>query len=1160
LTPKHQKIKKQIGNKHTTESPDTEEEATYDADESDNDSRLDTDAESNPDSDNMPEYINHDPIEPIFASLEDYDEGDILIVMTDAQNSNLQPEVDYKAFTMRKRVAQKVKPVSSTVPEELRVRRTIPRDPLATLEPLPRLPPEFVPTQRLTQERIDELKVNYNGFLQPEEEKLFKHILILNEKTLPFEEQDRGTLSKEYFSDYIMPTVPHIPWEFKNIPIPPGIREKVIEMLQSKIRAGVYEPSQSSYRCKWFCVLKKNGSLRFIHDLQPLNKVSIRDAGLLPVLDEFVEPFAGRQCYTSFDLFWGYDARIVDPISRDLTAFYTPLGLLRLTCLPMGYTNSPAEFQTCMTFIIADEIPHTANIFIDDLPIRGPATQYLDENGIPEVLPENPGIRRFIWEHANDVHRIMHKIKCAGATFSPKKTQICRPEVVITGHKCSIDGRVPEETRTEKVLKWPVPRNITEVRGFLGLCGTVRIWIANYSQLARPLTELVRKDTEFVWDDRRQEAFDLLKSKVTTAPALRPIDYKSDKPIILSVDTSHIAVGMILSQEDEKGRRCPSRYGSLPLNEREARYSQPKLELYGLYRALRHWRYYVIGCHNLIIEVDAKYINGMINDPELLPNAAMNRWIEGILLFDFTLVHVPAARFKGPDALSRRRPTESELKSESEDNWLDYMVLANTIDDDNYQPSQLPSSQPSLSNAELVLVDVYKFLTTLKLPNNYQSLRKRKQFANKVKQFYIGSKARMYKRNGTQPPSQVIFRPNKRAEILVEMHDSLGHKGEQAVYDLIKLRYYWPHMRTDVHHHVAGCHQCQIRSLRRIEVPPSVSTPATVFSRVYIDVMTMNSSAGFHFIVACKDDLTGAVEAQALRKNNATSLADFFWERIYCRYGAIGYVTTDNGSEVQAAFTELLKRIKIPHVRITRYNKRANGVVERGHFILRESIIKSSKKNKNGEAINWHTHIPIAVFADRVTVSTVTGYSPFYLLHGVHPVLPLDIVDATFLVTGFHSDMTAEELLTLRMRQLSRHKEDIEKAAENLRAARFKSREQFIKRFEKKIQNIQYKKGDLVLKRNFQVESTINKLKFVPRYLGPFEVVRQTTRGNYLLKELNGAIEEVVTSPHVIVPYIQRNSPFLEELAQDSDEEEMESVATPVLSPEPSSSTDSIRL
>ena len=102
-----------------------------------------------------------------------------------------------------------------------------------------------------------------------------------------------------------MLTIPHTPWEYKNIPIPPGIRYKVIELLKEKMAAGVYEPTQSSFRSQWFCVLKKNGKLCIVCDLPPLNKISILDAGLLPILDDFVEPFAGRQCYTVFDPFLG---------------------------------------------------------------------------------------------------------------------------------------------------------------------------------------------------------------------------------------------------------------------------------------------------------------------------------------------------------------------------------------------------------------------------------------------------------------------------------------------------------------------------------------------------------------------------------------------------------------------------------------------------------------------------------------------------------------------------------------------------------------------------------------------------------------------------------------------------------------------------------------
>ena len=236
------------------------------------------------------------------------------------------------------------------------------------------------------------------------------------------------------------------------------------------------------------------------------------------------------------------------------------MGLLQITSLPTGFTNSPAEFQKCMTIILQDKIPSITNIFIDDLPIKGPVSQYLDLQGNPEVLEENSGIQHFIWEHAIDVHRIMHKIKCAGATFAANKAQICRPEALIVGQTCNTARRSPDTNRVDKILTWPLLKTPKEVRQFLGLCGTVRIWIPNYSKLIQPLTELFRKGYEFIWDQQRQTTFKEMKSLISSAPALRPIDYQSDNPVVLSVDSSKEAVGFILSQlaDNRKTKRNPS--------------------------------------------------------------------------------------------------------------------------------------------------------------------------------------------------------------------------------------------------------------------------------------------------------------------------------------------------------------------------------------------------------------------------------------------------------------------------------------------------------------------------------------------------------------------------------------------------------------------------
>ena len=560
-----------------------------------------------------------------------------------------------------------------------------------------------------------------------------------------------------------------------------------------------------------------------------------------------------------------------------------------------------------------------------------------------------------------------------------------------------------------------------------------------------------------------------------------------------------------------------------------------------MYRAITHYRLYLIGAKNLHIEVDAKYIKGMLNQPDLQPSSAMNRWIQGILLFDFKLIHVPAHQFRGPDALSRRRLADNESIPTHDDSWLDDIALLLTID--NYEPltqfnfSQptklpysiytLPSATKELSRSEQMLIDIKKFLETLEVPQT-KSLQARKHFLRRSLQFYV-KEEKLYKRNGTHMPLLVVLNPKKRVAIMTQAHENLGHKGEQAVFELIKIRFYWPHMRTDVHHHVASCHECQIRNTKRMEVPITISTPTTPFQKVYLDVMYMPPSGGFHFIVAAKDDLTGVTEAKAIRRNDSKTIAKFFRENIFYRYGAVGQITTDNGPEVKGAFKHLVKRLGIPQVHITSYNKHANGVVERGHYTLREAIVWSCTKDSDGKIKNWHLHVDAAVFADRVTVSSVTGYSPYYLLHGTHPLLPFDLFEATFLVEGFRSGMSTSELLALCMRQLHKHESDIQRAAEVLKKVRLQSKEQFNCRYARCLQKSEYPQGALVLVRNSALEMTITKFKTDPRYIGPFEVVSRTSKGNYILKDLDGTVHSEPYAAFRLLSYIRREDLFDEE-------------------------------
>lgn len=291
-----------------------------------------------------------------------------------------------------KKVANRVRPVATTLPEDFRIVRQIPTDPLESMPRLPTHPPEFTPGLRYMQERKSEMRLNKNGFLWPEEEKLAHYLVKIQEHGFAWTEDEKGKFSAEYFDPVIIPTIEHVPWVLKNIPIPPGIYQQVVDIIKAKIAAGVYEPSSSSYRSRWFCVLKKDKkSLRIVHDLQPLNAITIKDSGLPPTVEQYAESFGSRGCYGIFDLFVGFDQRSLASQSRDLTMFQTPLGTLRLTSIPMGYTNSMQIQHGDLTFLLQDEIPDIAVPFVDDVPVKGPRTQYKTTNSF-ETIPKNKGI------------------------------------------------------------------------------------------------------------------------------------------------------------------------------------------------------------------------------------------------------------------------------------------------------------------------------------------------------------------------------------------------------------------------------------------------------------------------------------------------------------------------------------------------------------------------------------------------------------------------------------------------------------------------------------------------------------------------------------------------------------------------------------------------
>ena len=1064
------------------------------------------------------------------------------------------PESFHQEILAYKKVANRIRPVATTLPEEFRIVRKIPSDPLANMPVLPTHPPEFTPGVRYTQERKDRMPVNKDNFLWPEEEKLVHHLIKVHEQGFAWSEEEKGKFSEEYFEPIVIPTIEHVPWVLKNIPIPRGSYDQVIKIIKDKTQAGVYEASNSSYRSRWFCVPKKDGkSLRLVHDLQPLNAVVIRDSALPPMVEQYAESFGGRACYGMFDLFVGFDQRALAPKSRDLTTFQTPLGTKRLTCIPMGYTNSVQIFHGDTTFILQDEIPTVTEPFIDDIPVKGPDSRYENEDGTYQTIPENPGIRRFVWEHLQNVNRVIQRIKHAGGTFSGLKSNICTASALVVGHRCTLEGRLPDETRVQKITDWPVCKNLTEVRGFLGTLGTIRIFIKDFAKHAKPLVQLTRKGVEFEFGEDQLLAMEILKELVRNCSAIKALDYSSDREVVLAVDSSWIAVGFILSQEGEDGKRYPSRFGSITWNETEQKYSQAKLELYGLFRALKAVKVYVVGVKNLVVEVDAKYIKGMINNPDIQPNAPINRWIAGILLFDFKLRHVSAKDHVAADGLSRRPRSPDDPEDEGDiEEWIDEAYAFSTECLNTYRkditakPSvdektgetfsihmnnkkshprhdktvltseilKIPRS-PKAKEREEILSKIRSFLDNpVKIPGMTEpDFRK---FVKKASEYFVLDK-KLWKKDRLGR-HKLIIDEEKRLGIIKQAHDDLGHKGVFTVRTRIGERFWWPSMDDDIKWYIKTCHECQMRLVKKISIPPTVANPHGLFRKVYIDTMLMPKAQGYRYIVHARCSLTSYPEWVMLRNENFKTIAKFIHDTLLCRWGAIEVIVTDNAPQYLQAADYLSDKHHIHHIKISPYNSKAQGPIERRHYDVREALIKAA----DGDESRWPEVAPSVFWAERITIQKSTGYSPFYMAHGVEPLLPFDLAEATYLAPSLDSLVSTEDLIATRAKMLQKRTQDLQRVREEVLKSRWESVRQLEKGKSKQPIDFNFKPGSLVIVRNSRFESTVSG-KTKPRYFGPMIVIRRTKGGSYILGELDGTLSKLRFAAFRILPYYPRN-------------------------------------
>ncbi|KZO93437.1 hypothetical protein CALVIDRAFT_473762, partial [Calocera viscosa TUFC12733] len=206
-------------------------------------------------------------------------------------------------------------------------------------------------------------------------------------------------------------------------------------------------------------------------------------------------------------------------------------------------------------------------------------------------------------------------------------------------------------------------------------------------------------------------------------------------------------------------------------------------------------------------------------------------------------------------------------------------------------------------------------------------------------------------------------------------------------------------------------------------------------------------------------------------------------------------------------------------IRISGYNSRANGLVEQAHRSVRESIsiVKASSK----DIARWPEVVPAVFWAERISIHSSTGLSPYYMAHGVHPTLPMDLVEANFLVPPPETLLSHAEMIAYRARQLEKREDDLLQIADRIVKARQVSAERFRKMFSNTIHDYDHRPGDLVLLRNSSNDGPLRD-KTLSRYLGPYITVKRHQGGSYILAELDGTVLRNKIAAFQVIPYYGR--------------------------------------
>ena len=672
--------------------------------------------------------------------------------------------------------------------------------------------------------------------------------------------------------------------------------------------------------------------------------------------------------------------------------------------MPFGATNAPATFQRLMHDCLGDLNMNWCIVYLDDIIIFSDTKE----------------------EHIKRLEAVSQKLMAAGLKLKPTKCFFFRDEIEYLGHVVSGKGISTNPKKIEAVTKWPTPKTVYDVRSFLGFVGYYRRFIKNFSKITKPIREVITglenqskraaKKTYIEWTDLANAAFDNLKTMCVSTPILAYPDYQL--PFTLHTDSSTDGPGAVLYQKQD-GKQRVIAYASRSVSKAESNYPAHKLEFLALKWAVcEKFHEYLYGTKPFEVFTDNNPLTYVLTSAKL--DACGQRWVAKLANYNFSIKYRCGVSNTEADALSRIKwPEAISEKLDTENGCMDTHVInailtgavtkSSLIESVSCStdviPTELDKNTSKLSNINWMkeqrldpnlgviirLIEsgqLFKRKLQGKDSTELKSFLRNKRCLKLVKDVLY---RKSYSDNSTTKKTlwQLVVPKHFRERALFGCHDDVGHQGILRTLSLLRERFYWPGMQEEAIQYVMHCSRC----LRR-KTPPQVAPLQPILvtqplELVHMDYLSLEPSKGnIENVLVITDHFTRYALAYPSKTQTAQATARILWDNFICHYGFPEKFISDQGRNFESdLIKELCKIAGVKKVHTTPYHPQGNGQCERFNSTLCNMLGTLSDEEKS----DWKSHSGCMTHAYNCTKHASTTYSPYYLMFGRHPRLPIDI-------------------------------------------------------------------------------------------------------------------------------------------------------------------------